>query len=57
MILQENFGISSLCFKTDLMTVMQRREMMERQKDIADINISKEIECFSDVINVRNDYQ
>jgi len=48
--IEEHFGISSLCFKTDLMTVVQRKEVMERQKNMADININREIDCFSIVI-------
>merc|ERR1711892_919326 len=43
--IEGNFGISSLCFKTDLMTVMKR------QKDIAEANSSKEIGYFSNMTN------
>jgi hypothetical protein len=38
--------------KTDLMTVMQRKEMMERQKNNAEDNSGREIGYFSTVINV-----
>jgi len=48
--IEEHFGISSLCFKTDLMTVVQRKVMMERQKNIAEINKTREIDCFSTLI-------
>jgi len=44
------FGISSLCFKTDLVTVVQRKQLMERQKDLAIINNVKDIEAFSNQI-------
>ena len=46
--------MSSFCFKTDLMTVVQRKEVMQRQKSMADININREIDCYSTVIQVSN---
>ena len=49
---QGNFGVASLCLKTDLMTVVQRKEMMERQKNIAENNSGREIGYFTNVINV-----
>jgi len=48
---EENFGVSCLCFKTDLMTVVQRKQVMERQKYMADSNSEKEIEYVSNLIN------
>jgi len=43
--------VSVLCFKTDLMTVQQRRDIMERQKDMADLNYEKEISYFSSLMS------
>ena len=49
-IFKENFCVSCLCFKTDQMTVVHRRELMERQKNMADLNNEKEIDFFSNMI-------
>ena len=47
---QKFFCFSYLCFKTDQMTVVQRRDIMERQNDMADLNNDKEISLFSSLI-------
>jgi hypothetical protein len=51
-ILQGNFSIASLCFKTDMMTVVERVELMERQRNNANTVINNEITAFSSVIQV-----
>ena len=39
-------------FRVDHMTLTSRKEMMERQKKLADINMEREIDCFHNMLNV-----
>ena len=49
---QGQFGRRSLGFRVDQMTLTSRKEMMERQKKLADINMEREIDCFHNMLNV-----
>ena len=49
---QGQFGRRSLGFRVDQMTLTSRKEMMERQKNLADINMEREIDCFHNMLNV-----
>lgn len=44
---ETNFSMASLCFKTDMITVGERLELTERQRNIASEVIAKEINNFS----------
>ena len=49
---EEQYGRSSLSFRVDQMTLVQRKDIMDRQKKIADMNMSKEIDCFHTMLKV-----
>merc|ERR1712079_550351 len=48
---EEQFGRGSLSFRVDQMTLTPRKEIMERQKKLADCNMDREIDCFYNMIN------
>merc|ERR1711874_960584 len=49
--IERNYSISCICFKTDLLTVEQRKEMMKRQMEVADMNSVKEVSHFSSLLS------
>ena len=55
--IEEQYGRSSLSFRVDQMTLIQRKDIMDRQKKIADINMSREIECFHTMLKVNFNIQ
>ena len=55
-VIQEQFGRGSLSFRVDQMTLTPRKEIMERQKKLADCNMDREIDCFYNMINVIDDW-
>jgi len=52
---EEHYGRSSLSFRVDQMTLVQRKDIMERQKKIADMNMSREIDCFHTMLKQLTD--
>ena len=48
----QNFQPTCLGFRVDQMTLTSRKEMMERQKKLADINMERELDCFHNMLNV-----
>jgi len=53
--LEDQFCVSSLCFKTDRVTVEERVELMERQRNIANASIKAEITNFGCVLQQLSD--
>jgi len=54
---EEHYGRSSLSFRVDQMTLVQRKDIMERQKKIADMNMSREIDCFHTMLKLTDQWQ
>jgi len=52
---EEMFGRSSLSFRVDQVTLVQRRDITERQKMIADTNMNNEIDCFYNMLKQLSD--